>query len=328
MDIETVFKRFEPDLKIVEDELQKVFASKAVAIPSIGKHVIINGGKRLRPLYLLLCSALSGYNENQRFTLAGVIEAIHTASLLHDDVIDGAEIRRGKEASHLLWGNQVVILTGDFIYATALLIAAELKIPRVLESITYGITKMTEGELLQLSKIADPQITEEDYITIVSLKTGSLFSAACRIGGILGNLSDDKVEALTKFGLDIGTAYQMADDLLDYEADEDELGKSLGKDLKEGKVTLPLIYLLKNASEVEKKEISQIISNGKERQTDNNDDLKRILNMLRKYEINEKSVTKAISVTNSAKNHLSLFEDSPHKAALTIMADYALQRNK
>lgn len=323
MYLDEVFKRHETELRIVEERIKDLFKSPVLTIPLIGKHILDGGGKRLRPLILLLSSDLAGYHGDARLTLAGIIESIHTASLLHDDVVDGAEIRRGKPPAHSIWGNQVVILVGDFLYSNALRLAVLQKRQRIMESLSEATTRMTEGEILQLVKTGDPDITEEEYLDIISAKTAALISAACRIGAILGFLPEDKENALAHFGMNTGIAFQMADDILDYMADEAELGKHLGKDLKEGKITLPLIYLLKTASETEKDEVKSLIKNGFKKSG-----LKKILKLFRKYNTIELSLKKARNLIAEAKSELSIFPDSPAKEALFTIADYTLQRRK
>lgn len=323
MHLEEVFKIYEPDLKLVEEKLKELFRSPVFAIPMIGQYILEGGGKRLRPLILLLSSELAGYIGNDRLTLAGIIESIHTASLLHDDVIDGAEIRRGKKPAHYIWGNQIVILVGDFLYSNALRLAVSYKSQRIMETLSEATTRMTEGEILQLTKTGDLDITEDEYIEIVSAKTAALISAACKIGAILGSLSEEKENALTRFGLKTGIAFQIADDILDYMADEKNLGKRLGKDIKEGKITLPLIYLLKSATESEKQEIRSIID-GKVKISG----LKRILRLFERYNSIEESFKRAQEFISEAKAELDIFPNSSAKEALFSIADYTLIRGK
>ena len=323
MNLDDIFKQYEPELRTIEDRIKDLFKSPVFTIPLIGKHILDGGGKRLRPLILLLSTELAGYHEDARLTLAGIIESIHTASLLHDDVVDGAEIRRGKKPAHSVWGNQVVILVGDFLYSNALRLAVLQKSQKIMETLSEATTRMTEGEILQLVKTGDPEITEEEYLSIVSAKTAALISAACRIGAILGSVHEKKEDALTHFGLKTGIAFQIADDILDYMADEGELGKRLGKDLKEGKITLPLIYLLKTTEEKEKEEISDIIKNGFRKSG-----LKKLLKLFQKYHTIEQSLEKAQNLITEAKSELSVFPDSSAKTALFTIADYTLQRRK
>lgn len=323
MDFEKVFELYEPELRIVEDRLKDLFRSNVSPIPLIGKYLIDSGGKRIRPLLLILSAEIAGYKGDVRLTLAGIIESIHTASLLHDDVIDGADIRRGRSPAHSIWGNQVVILVGDFLYSNALKRAVMQKSQRIMETLSEATTRMTEGEILQLVKTGDPDIAEEEYIDIISAKTGALISAACRIGAILGSLPEDMENALASFGLRTGIAFQMADDILDYMADEGELGKRLGKDLKEGKITLPLIYLLKTTSNTEAEEVRAIIKSGSTK-----GGLKKIRDLFKKYNVVELSFKKAEHIVSDAKADLAVFSDSPAKKALFAIADYTLLRGK
>ncbi|MEW6419214.1 MAG: polyprenyl synthetase family protein [Nitrospirota bacterium] len=321
--MEEVFAQYEPELKITEDRLRDLFNSRVFPIPLIGKHILDGGGKRLRPLILILSAELAGYKGDACLTLAGIIESIHTASLLHDDVVDGAEIRRGKSPAHSIWGNQIVILVGDYLYSNALKHAVMQKNQKIMETLSEATTRMTEGEILQLAKIGDPDITEEEYLDIITAKTAALISAACRIGAILGSLPEDKEDVLTSFGMKTGIAFQMADDILDYMADENELGKKLGKDLKEGKITLPIISLLKAAEANEVEEVKGIIKGGFKKRG-----LKRILRLFIKYNSIELSLKKARDLIADAKEDLAVFPDSHAKEALFSVADYTLLRGK
>ena len=323
MVLDDVFKKYEADLGIIEERIRNIFRSDVHTIPLIGKHILDGGGKRLRPLMLVLSAEMAGFREDSRLTLAGIVESIHTASLLHDDVVDGADVRRGKSPAHSIWGNQVVILVGDFLYSNALRLAVSQKSQKIMEVLSDATTRMTEGEILQLVKMGDPDISEDEYLDIISAKTASLISAACRIGAVLGSLPEDMEEALSRFGLKAGTAFQMADDILDYTADEGELGKRLGKDLREGKITLPLIYLLKTAAGPEKEEVRSIIKEGFKQRG-----LRKVLKLFRKYDTIGLSLTKAHDLVAAAKADLSPFPDSPAKEALFTIADYTLSRTR
>ncbi len=324
MKFSDIYPRYENDLRLVEKNLKDIFRSDAPLLPMIGEHIIGGGGKRMRPLFLLLSADLARYRGENRILLASIIEAIHTASLLHDDVVDGAELRRGKQTAHMLWGNQIVILVGDYLYSNALRLAVLQKNQKIMETLSRATTMMTEGEILQLNRVADPDITKDEYYRIISAKTGALISAACRIGSILGGLPQDKEDALAGFGMKTGIVFQIVDDILDYMADEKGLGKKLGKDLNEGKITLPLIYLLSAADEGEKtviKDITKNCASGK-------GDLKRILHLFGKYNAIEESFGIAKGLIGEAREALSLFPPSPEKDALLGVADYALTRDR
>jgi len=322
MDIKKVFDAYDAELHCVEVRLGELFKSDAPLIPLVGKYLLESGGKRLRPLFLLSSARLSGYKGDDHVMLAGIIELIHMASLLHDDVVDGAQMRRGRSVAHSVWGNQIVILVGDFLYSNALKKAVSFRNQKIMEALSEATTGMTEGEILQLQKTADISITEEEYIRIISAKTGILISAACRIGAILALKSDTEENALARFGLKAGRAFQMADDILDYMADESELGKKLGKDIGEGKITLPLIYLFRNASDGEKEEIKKVIENFSEK------GLQGVLALFRQYNVLEKSLARAEGIVNEAKAELSIFPDSQEKDYMLCIADYAISREK
>jgi octaprenyl-diphosphate synthase len=323
MDIKKVFDSYDEELRLVEAKLREIFKSDVVFIPLIGRYLLEGGGKRIRPLFLLTSARLLGYKGDGHITLAGVIECIHTASLLHDDVVDGAELRRGQPAAHSLWGNQVVILVGDYLYSNALRTAVSLNSHKIMEAVSGATTRMTEGEIFQLEKSGDIKMTEEEYLRIISAKTAGLISAACRMAAALAGRPPEDEEALAAFGLKSGMAFQMADDILDYMAEEEGLGKKLGKDLDEGKITLPLIYLLSSASKDEKEEIGSIIDNGL-----SNEGLKRMLGLFEKYSVLEESMKKAEKLISEAKEELMIFSPSHEREEMFALADYALQRDK
>lgn len=323
MDLQDVFDLYEDRLRLVELGIRELFKNKIPAIPLIGSYIISSGGKRLRPLFHLISADISGYRGDAHIEIAGIIESIHTASLLHDDVVDMAGVRRGKPTANSIWGNQVVVLVGDFLYSNALKVAVMQKNQRIMETLSEATTRMTEGELLQLNRIGDPDLKEEEYLEIISAKTGALISAACRIGAIFGGLPKDMEKALAEFGMKTGIVFQMADDILDYMAEEKELGKKLCKDLEEGKITFPLLYLLKVAGEDEILEIKTIIG-----EDFSEKGLARILVLLKKYNAIGASFKKAQLLIEGAKNELSIFPDSQAKEALLTIADYSLHRGK
>lgn len=323
MKLQDVFDLYEDKLRRVELRIRDLFQNNIPFISPIADYIFSSGGKRLRPLFHLISADLSGYKGTASLEIAGIIETIHTASLLHDDVVDTAEIRRGKSTANSLWGNQIVILVGDFLYSNALKCAVMQKNQRIMEALSAATTRMTEGELLQLNRVGDPEITEDEYNEIISAKTGALFSAACRVGGILAELPDEQENALAQFGMKTGRVFQMADDILDYMADTQQLGKKLCKDLDEGKITLPLLYLLNVASVDEIHEVRNLIKGGF-----SENGLKRLMDLFRKYDSINASFKKAQSLVEESKEELSIFPDSPPKEALFTIANYALYREK
>jgi octaprenyl-diphosphate synthase len=324
VDIKKIFEAHDEELRLVEDHLQSTFKTDVMLLSFIGHHILKSGGKRLRPLFLIKSAKLAGYKGNDHIALASVIETIHTASLLHDDVVDEADVRRGRPAAHSMWGNHAVILVGDYLYSTALKQAVSFKSLAVMGALSTAVSMMARGELLQLQKSGDINITEEEYTDIAASKTGILFSSACRIGAILGNCASEEEEALASYGLKAGIAFQAADDILDYHADEREFGKKLGTDLGEGKITFPLICLLKAVTESEKEEIRLMI----EQDRISEDGLGRILELMSGYKIHKEALEKARKLIKDAKAALTVFPPSTEREEMFYLADYALQRGK
>jgi octaprenyl-diphosphate synthase len=324
MTIEEIWKYYQEDLKAAEDKMSEILETVAPAISIVGKHIFSAGGKRVRPLLAILSSRLFGTRGDEVSTLASSVEFIHAASLIHDDVVDGASLRRGKPSAHSIWGNQVVVLVGDFLYSNALRLANLLQKQKVMDALCTATAKMSEGELIQLSKTGNPDMSEDDYMKIIQGKTAILMSAACRGGAVLGNASQSQEDALSSFGLKFGFVFQMTDDILDYMAEEKALGKTLGKDLEEGKITLPLINLLKDADSTELKRIKEVIK----AETISEKDLSDILDLFDKHNSIDKSYKKALTILDEAKGELDIFEDSMEKKSLLTIADYVLTRKK
>lgn len=324
MEIQEVFQYYKKDLELAERQIAASLVPVASILSDVGHHIFSGGGKRIRPILVILCSRISGYSGEKADILASSIESIHTASLLHDDVVDGARLRRGRPPVHSLWGNQIAVLAGDFFYSNALRLANSLKNQKIMDALTTATAKMAEKELKQLSLKGNPEISEKEYMEIITGKTATLMSATSMSGAILGNLSRDKVDALAAFGLKLGMAFQITDDILDYMAEENSLGKSLGKDIGEGKITLPLIYLLKKTSEAETGKVKDIIQSDQV----SADDLAYVLTLLKRYRSIELSYEKAGAIIEEAKAELETFEDTFDKEALISLSDYALQRDK
>jgi octaprenyl-diphosphate synthase len=329
MTIEQVWEYYKHDLKLAEEKINETLVAVAPAITAVGRHIFSGGGKRIRPLLSIVCSRMFGYSGEKTSILACSVESIHTASLLHDDIVDGANIRRGRPSAHSLWGDQVVVLVGDYLYSNALRLINSLESHRIMNAFSTATAKMSEGELIQLhnkerSKRGDLEISEEDYLKVITGKTAMLISAACSSGAVLGNATAEEVEALSNFGLKLGIAFQIADDILDYKAEEKMLGKGLGKDLEEGKITLPLIYMLKEASISEIEKVKLIIQSD----SFSRSDLEFILYLLDKYMAIKKSYEKAELILNDAKRELDIFADSFEKRALLTISDYVLRRER
>jgi len=322
MQINDVFRHYGDDLKSVEEHMEMYLRSEVHLIPEVIHHLIGSGGKRFRPLLLLATSALCGYRGEKRYPLSAVIEFIHTATLLHDDVIDAAETRRGKISANNVWGNAASVLVGDFLYSKSFKLMTEHGNLAIIKLLSTTTNTMSEGEVFQLVKCGDVNITEKEYLTIIEKKTATLISAACAVGGILGNASDSQIEALTRFGMRLGSAFQITDDTLDYVAKEEEFGKAIGKDLEEGKITLPLIRTLKKCKPEEKNMIRRAVEN-KEQEAQLIAD---ILSMINHYDGVNYSLNKAKTYIGEGKGYLGSFEDSEPKTSLLAISDYIVER--
>src|SRR5438128_4533465 len=243
-----IFDPIRSDLDEVDREFGRHVQSQVDLIPKIGQYIQTSGGKRMRPAVLLMAARLSGYEGDRSILYAAVVEFIHTATLVHDDIIDDSDLRRGRLAVHSRWGNDITVLLGDYLYIKSMALALThdaLDIVRVLCDVTL---KMIEGELYQLTKNGDAGITEDEHFDIMRRKTAYLFGGCARIGGMLGNVSAEREQALREYGFNLGIAFQLVDDLLDFTGDTGAVGKPIGSDLREGKVTLPLIHLLRQSS--------------------------------------------------------------------------------
>ena len=248
-DLAQIFEPIRGDLEAVEQEFVRHIQSRVALIPEMGRYIQSSGGKRVRPAVLLMASRLCGYKGDRAVLYASVVEFIHTATLVHDDIIDGADLRRGRLAVHSRWGNDITVLLGDYLYIKSMAMALtqdSLEIIRVLCDVTL---RMIEGELYQLTKTGDVDITEDEHFEIIRRKTAYLFGGCAQIGGMLGDVSAERANALREYGFNLGVAFQLVDDLLDYTADAVALGKPIGGDLREGKVTLPIIFLLRRGGE-------------------------------------------------------------------------------
>jgi octaprenyl-diphosphate synthase len=312
------------DLKNVELQFRKDLQSDVPLIRKVGEYVLASGGKRIRPALLLLSAKLCGYQGDRHVPLASVIEFIHTATLLHDDVVDNANLRRGIASANTLWGNEASVLVGDFLFSKSfsLMVAdGDLQVLKVLSAAT---TIIAEGEVLQLISTSDMDLTEERYIEVVKCKTAILLSAACQAGAILGRATPEQEEALRAFGMSLGIAFQLMDDTLDYVASEEEFGKSIGHDLEEGKITLPLIHTLKRCTPVERESIGEIV--GKELL--DKSDFQVVFGLVRAYGGIGYTIDRARDYVAHAKSLLDLYPSSPLKDAMASLSDYVVTRAK
>ena len=309
-------------MESLEQELIQQLKSRVPVAFEIGAHIMNSGGKRIRPQLAIIAARMGGYAGTDAVTLSGAIECIHTATLLHDDVVDRAETRRGRPSANSLWSNEMCVLGGDFILAKAFRALTSLGNLRILDIVSRTTERLSEGELFQMMNIGNIEMTEEDYIRIITDKTAVLMEAACRGGAILGGLDAEREEALADFGFNLGIAFQMTDDVIDYRSDVETMGKEPGKDLEEGKLTLPLIIALRKADEVEKKRIATMI---KEKQLTTGD-LEWIRGFLEKCGGIEETLKKSHDYINKAIGRLDIFPLSEEKTALMKLAEKILHR--
>jgi len=322
--MESVLALIGEDLKNVELQFKKDLQSDVPLIRKVGEYVLSSGGKRIRPALLLLSANLCGYRGDRRVPLASVIEFIHTATLLHDDVVDNANLRRGLASANTLWGNEASVLVGDFLFSKSFSLMVRDGDLAVLKVLSNATTIIAEGEVLQLVCMSDLDITEERYIEVVKCKTAILLSAACQAGAILGGTSPASEVALRDFGMELGIAFQLIDDTLDYIASEAQFGKSIGHDLEEGKITLPLIHTLRQCTTDERAQIADII----DKDLLDKDDFDSVFGLVGKYGGIDYSLATAKGYIDRSKMRLDMFEDSPGKRALLNLADYVVTRVK
>jgi octaprenyl-diphosphate synthase len=319
-----VWDAYRHELDGVEDQVRKNLNSSVTLVNTVAAHILNSGGKRIRPLLLLLCARLCGYAGRDHHQLGSLVEFIHTATLLHDDVVDDADIRRGRRTARKVWGNQISILVGDYLYSKAMCQVVEFRSQGINEVLAEACKKMAEGEVLQLYYNGNPTMPETDYIKIVEHKTAGLIAASCRMGAILAEASDAQQDALFRFGQYLGIAFQVADDTLDYTANGESLGKTIGQDLRQGKATLPLLHLLHHCSDADR----QMIKDRMETRTLAEEDLQRLIRLMEEYGSIAYALDRAQAYIAAAKRDLSSFEDSTAKRALSVAADYMVTRDR
>jgi octaprenyl-diphosphate synthase len=309
------------DMKSVDALIRARLASDVVLINQVAEHIIGGGGKRLRPMLVLLAAQASGYRGGNHILLAAVVEFIHTATLLHDDVVDESDLRRGRQTANALWGNAASVLVGDFLYSRSFQMMVEADDMRVMRILADTTNQIAEGEVLQLLNVHNPDTDEAAYLRVIERKTAVLFAAATRLGALLAGVPAAQEEALAAFGLNLGFAFQIADDVLDYVSDAGTLGKNIGDDLAEGKATLPLIYAIERAPAEHAASLRRAIETG------GLDSLDNIIAAIRDTGAIERARRRAQQYGDAAKAALSTLPHSAARDALAVLADYALQRN-
>lgn len=310
-----------PIMAQVDKEILQELNSDVVLINQIGFHIVNSGGKRLRPMLVALSACALGYKGKDHTTLAAVIEFIHTATLLHDDVVDESDMRRGDETANAIWGNAASVLVGDFLYSRSFEMMVAVNNMRVMDILSHATNAIAEGEVLQLLNINNPDTSEAQYLEVIQRKTAKLFEAGTRLGAVLANKDDETEKALSTYGLHLGNAFQIMDDMLDYTADVAELGKNLGDDLAEGKPTLPLIHAMAHGTAEQSKFIKETIKNG------NRDAYLDILAIIKSTGSLDYTAQLADQEAQKAIDALSNIPDSNYKQAMEQLALFSIQRS-
>ena len=312
----------EEDMIAVNQLILQRMESNVPLIPKLAAHIIASGGKRLRPILVLATARLCGYQGERHRKLAASIEFIHTATLLHDDVVDASDMRRGSPSANALYGNQASILVGDFLYGRSFQLMVEDGSIDVLRILSAASSVIAEGEVMQLSAINDCTTSEQTYLEIIRAKTAELFAAACRIGAVVASRPAAEEQALRTFGLNLGIAFQIIDDVLDYSSHQDQLGKTIGDDFREGKNTLPVILAMHRGNEAERAFWHRTMTEQKQREGD----LAFAQDILRRHEALQDCVERARHYGAIAHDALGLFADSPVKSALLDVVDFTINR--
>jgi len=320
-----IFEPIRADLEKVDREFVRHVQSQVELIPKIGQYIQTSGGKRIRPAVLLMASRLAGYEGDRSILYAAVVEFIHTATLVHDDIIDDSHLRRGRLAVHSRWGNDITVLLGDYLYIKSMALALthdELEIIRLLCDVTL---RMIEGELYQLTKNGDADITEDEHFDIMRRKTAYLFGGCAQIGGMLGTVSNEQEQALREYGFNLGMAFQIVDDLLDFTGDAVAVGKPIGSDLREGKVTLPLIHLQQHSSGGAGPQIVRDIISSRSVTPEQWHDL---LRCLKEHASIDYAYRRAVDFAERSKKPLYAFPPGSERDALLALPDYVLSRDR
>lgn len=321
MDFNAIRHLVEDDMQAVNTLIKERLHSDVALINQLSHYIIGSGGKRLRPLLALLTARACGYQGAQHVDVAAIVEFIHTATLLHDDVVDESDMRRGKETANNVWGNQAAVLVGDFLYSRSFEMMVDVNQMRVMQILSTTTNTIAEGEVLQLLNCHDADTSEASYMDVIHSKTAKLFEAACQLGAVLSKLPDEQEQAMTRYGMHLGTAFQLVDDVLDYSASSAELGKNVGDDLAEGKPTLPLIIALQRSEGETAATIRDAIENG------GLDKLDTILAAINETGALDYTMARARKETEMAVETLTCLPDSDFKTALEALAWIAIERS-
>lgn len=321
MNFNEILQLIEDDMQSVNRLIQERLHSDVVLINQLSHYIIGSGGKRLRPMLALISARACGYQGGQHIDTATIVEFIHTATLLHDDVVDESDLRRGKETANNVWGNQAAVLVGDFLYSRSFEMMVSVNSMRVMEILAGTTNIIAEGEVLQLLNCNDADTTEDSYMEVIHSKTAKLFEAACQLGAVLAELTPEQETAMANYGIHLGTAFQLVDDVLDYTADADEMGKNVGDDLAEGKPTLPLIIALQRSEGDTAAILREAIEKG------GIENIDAIMQTIRDTGAIDYTLEKAKKEAEMAVDNLQLIPDSPYRQALETLAWFSIERS-
>jgi octaprenyl-diphosphate synthase len=313
----------ETDLALVNTLILKRMQSPVALIPQLAGHIIAAGGKRLRPMLTLASARMCGYRGERHIALAAAVEFIHTATLLHDDVVDASDLRRGLATANAVWGNKPSVLVGDFLFSRAFELMVEDGCLRVLDILSEASAVIAEGEVLQLVTSNDLETSEAAYLQVINAKTAQLFAAASRIGAVLGDRSEADEKALEAYGRNLGIAFQLIDDMLDYSARQAELGKTVGDDFRDGKITLPVVLAWRAADERERRFWRRTLEQTEQQP----DDLPHAIGLMRRHGTLDATLERAREYGDMARRALSSFRDGPERRALDEVIDFCLVRS-
>lgn len=321
--VKDIYQVVEGDFQQVNELILQQLQSNVPMVEKIGQHIIESGGKRMRPLLVLLAAKSLDYNDpkNNHALLAGIIEFLHTATLLHDDVVDTSDLRRGRPTANANWGNAPSVLVGDFLYSRAFQMMVQLGSLKIMDILSHSTCVIAEGEVMQLMNVKNPDVSEEKYMDVIQGKTAMLFEASSHAGAVLASANQEQEEALRLYGHHLGMAFQLVDDVLDYVGNAEDLGKNVGDDLAEGKPTLPLIFAMQNATDEQAKLIRQAIRKGA------TEELPQIIEIVQQCGAIDYTNNKALEHVEQAKQAIAILPDSPAKNALGALADLAVSRN-
>ncbi len=320
MDMSTIRELAAEDMKAVDALILRRLQSDVVLINQIGHYIVNSGGKRLRPMIVLLAARALDYQGDRHVDLAAIIEFIHTATLLHDDVVDESDMRRNRDTANAVWGNAASVLVGDFLYSRSFEMMVDMDMMRVMEVLSHATNRIAEGEVLQLLNCNNPDTTEQEYREVILRKTATLFEAGARLGAVLGEAALEQEQAMADYGLHLGIAFQIIDDALDYSTSSDEIGKNIGDDLEEGKPTLPILRAMQVGSETQQQKLRDIIEQG------GREHIGFVMEAIESTDAIEYTARLAAEEADKAKRALQILPQSPYRDALSALADFAVRR--